>query len=84
MRIFLKLEPFEASNKVQIFPCVLYSMRLFFGELIITIFVDILKVGSVDEAVWGKKVTGQYLKNVSELMALLSSFLPKRMSAKAL
>ena len=30
----------------------LYLRQLFFEGLITTIFVDILKVGSVDEAVW--------------------------------
>ena len=38
--------------KVKIFPCVLYSIQLFVGGIIIIIFVDILKVGSMDEAVW--------------------------------
>ena len=37
--------------KVKIFPYVLDSKQLFYGGIIIIIFVDFLKVGSVDEAV---------------------------------
>ena len=44
--------PVQHELKVKIFPCVLYSIQVCFGELIIIISVDILKVGSMDEAVW--------------------------------
>ena len=48
----LNCRPVKHQIKVQIFPCVLYSMQMLFVGLIIIVYVDILKVGSVDEAVW--------------------------------
>ena len=52
LKYFIEKPPLNsASPKVDILPCVLYifnSVVQFFGGLVIIIFVDILKIGSID------------------------------------
>ena len=62
--IFFKWRPVKHELKVQIFPCLLFSIHLFFGGLVTITFVDILKVGGVDKATWQKSYRPFFLKSV--------------------
>ena len=62
---------------VKIFPWhyVLYFIQLFFGWIMIIIFVNILKVGSVDEAVWLKRY-----RSIFEKRCLINGFALRHIS----
>ena len=50
---YFTVKPLNSTpEKINIFPCVLYSTELFIGGLVIIIIVDILKVGSIDKTIW--------------------------------
>ena len=72
-RYFIAKPLKSAPQKIHIFPCVLYSIELLLVGLIIITFVDILRVGSTNKKSSKKKVTGQYLTHVPNLMVLLNA-----------
>ena len=42
----------SSPQKVNICPYLLYTMQLFFGELLTIVFVDILKVEAMAKSIW--------------------------------